>query len=957
MLRVLAAWGLAAVFLPGSVGAAAAETPAEIVEARLLTDFSGDLPTDDGAVTVSLRFVGIRPLPGGGGDVVVQLERRDGRWAGTGHTAAADYNQRSSNRVALEGVEFVQQEVGGKLQVRIGPDSPRPGKVGFPNPPDEFAIEFTADRRPGKTLPYQPDTEAFMPPWRKDVPQFGGELVEGTYEAEWLWKGRSEKVRGKVVGSVSPAPVPGLFGGRRNVHFEPARGGGVKVLARLSPKRVAPPSYAQIVKPFEKPEDWRRWEGLRLAVGSRKRRDGLGVSVSLHEAGGTWYSVRNAALLLGKEAEFIVPFADFRGGTGGNYFLDLDALDQIAVGIENQHGVGDVEFTVRKVELVRWGRGFGGRPEGSVRVRVDPETVVSFNGADAVPKGLFGMHEGGRPNVRDREGKPGPVEYMRQVKPGYFRRIHHTGFGGKPISDEEIAARIRQRLEDQEEPDDLDSRRIEAADALDNMVLCHTQDLWARPGWMDIREAGRPAGPRGFADRVRVFYRHQGARAWVPGDRYNWLRRFEVWNEPFMWGRHINMGHQQTANLTAWTDPTQYGYIPAHLGADAYAVIFDAAYEGARSANPHVLLGGPSAPAFCSDDYGVFEHYVARILDRIGDRVDFLTEHHYGGLRQAYPASYEVAVAYLDTKHGRRVPVYNTECNDLGGDAPDKAHYNIEEVLSCIRDCPDKAVGRAMHMMSGGYFASEGEAHAYEIMGRLRGRILQIETSDPSVMAVAATPEDGTVVVFCFNNSRFDRRVELGLGGGFEAVEQRQLLCHEGDTGEEALGDTEGQAVKKADGTTELVDGPTLESDKIGIYSLVLPSRSAASLVFRRAGYRPTKLRCIEQSFCDAVLARVEPKKPVRSKVLWRGQGPAGAKQAVLRLVTTDVHRGEGVAVINGQTYPLPWSSSNDGAAVVQEIAIDPAVLGGKTAVEFRCADPATANGFVVWTASICLTR
>lgn len=53
--------------------------------AVLLTDFSGDLPKDDVNATVSLRFVGIRDA----GNIIVQLQRRDGQWTASNHGAAA----------------------------------------------------------------------------------------------------------------------------------------------------------------------------------------------------------------------------------------------------------------------------------------------------------------------------------------------------------------------------------------------------------------------------------------------------------------------------------------------------------------------------------------------------------------------------------------------------------------------------------------------------------------------------------------------------------------------------------------------------------------------------------------------------------------------------------------------------------------------------------------------------
>jgi len=124
-----------------------------------------------------------------------------------------------------------------------------------------------------------------------------------------------------------------------------------------------------------------------------------------------------------------------------------------------------------------------------------------------------------------------------------------------------------------------------------------------------------------------------------------------------------------------------------------------------------------------------------------------------------------------------------------------------------------------------------------------------------------------------------------------------------------------------------------------------------------RDGYRPARTVRIEKSYLDRVMIRVASDQPVTAKVVWRGGGPAGAKAAWLRVVTRGVDRGEAVAVVHGQSLPLPWSSSNDECAVAQDIPLDPILLKDGPVVEFRCADPATSNGFTVYAAAVLVQR
>jgi hypothetical protein len=917
-------------------------------EAVLLTDFSGDLPSPGGEEALGLRLRMIRPADSGrGGDVYVVLRRSGNQWAGEGHAAAADYNQKSTNQVEIKELSLAGDRLSGSLAVTIGPDAPFPGSKakGFPTPADVFQIALSAERRAGKRLPWQETFDAFTPPWRNDTPRFGGELFTGTYKA--LWNGR--EIAGELVGGLNPLPARGTFGCRGNICFARTEGGGVKITARLAPKRVAAPESAMLLKEFAAPADWRRFDGLRITVTSEKKRDFAGVAVWLRESGGAWYGINQAGPLLGREATAVVPFGDFRRTSGfdANYFLDLDQIVAIGIGVEDPRGVGDVAFTVRKVELVRWGEGAGAAPAAPVRLAVDLQTNLAVGGTSEIPKGLFGWHDDSgrdapKPPEWAADGLDDPIRFMRDIRPGYLRYLDHTGFGGKQLSDEEIQARRAERLQRREKPTNPWYQRAEAGGALDQTIACQTGSFMSRPAWMD--QERQPA-----VEGVRLAYRNLAAKAWVPGDEFNWLRRFEFWNEPFMWGRHINQGVQTPPGKKDWQDPTQFGYLPGKLGANVYAELFLAAVAGAKSANPHVQLGGPSSPAFLTDDYSAFDNYVRHFLDRCHDKIDFLTEHHYQGLPDAFAASYEVVAAYMDANYNRRLPIYNTETNDLV-DAPTKGdeglppvhskaehlnrvHYHIQDILACLRVCPDICKGRAVYGLFYGYPAKKGEADGYLLMAPLRGKMLPASTSDESILFAASSPADGRLALLAMNNSPHARQVVLPLGQAFAVESNRRLEFDDG---------------------TRLVAAPATLGN-IDRIEVSLPPRVAQCWVLMKEGYRPARIARIEKSYADRVMMRVGPGRPETAKVVWRGRGPAGAKAAWLRVVSRGVDRGEAVAVVGGQSLPLPWSSSNDECAVVQDIPLDPTLLKDETAVEFRCVDPAASNGFTVYAAAVLL--
>ena len=904
------------------------------VDSQTISDLTNDLPPNDASypdACFTLRLLAIRPLSKGqdAGDVFVQLRRHDGTWAAKLHTAATDYNQRSTNAVVVDRLTWDGSILSGTIHITIGSDSPRPRAVGFPSPADEFAVVFTAHRKPGENLPWQPDPLAFMPPWRKDIPRYGGESLTGEYKATRA----GIETNGIAAGAVQPLETDTHFGTQGNAVIGRADGGGMTVLARLAPHRVASPEQAFASRRFAPDQDWSSWDGLRITVSADQRRDDAAVAIVLHGSNGASGQVTNAAFIRAGESSYTIPLADFE--------IDRQHVTGLAIGVANPHGVGDVAFVVRKLQLVRWPHPPAATPPLAARLVVDPNTAVQFNNATQVPKGLFGYHDVGESSPRaPAAGEPTPDEYLRLLKPGLLRPLTHVGFSASPLSTEQA----QQRLADRPPvADGVFSKLALAADALDNVIWTHTTDLWARPGWMD-------SGVEKTAEGVRAFYRKLATDAFKPGDDHNPLRACEVWNEPFMWARHINMGKLNPVGKKAWTDPTQYGYIPAQLAADAWSTFFLAAADGAKSVNPNLRLGGPSAIEFGADDFGMFESYLQPILERCHDQLDFLTEHHYGGDPRTYAAGYEVITAWCDVKYKRRIPIYVTEANNLGANSAGRASYNVEDILTCIRLCPDKVLGRALHALWDGYLKDEGELHAYTLLSTLRGKILSADSSDPDVTVVAVAPGNGQVVVVAHSRAWEPKSLELAGLKDFTRVECLALIGSSTGPAPD-LKDTEGQpTAPPPPGKTSLSRlAPSALSQ------LKLPPRSAIRWTFSKTDYQPAATRQIQQHFTNILLASIKPNSPVTGTVIWHDALPSGIHAARLRIVTRGIQPDQAVVLINGHASPLPPSSSNEGRVIVQEVPFDPAFLKPETTIEFRCVDIEQTNGFRVYTASVCL--
>jgi hypothetical protein len=599
--------------------------------------------------------------------------------------------------------------------------------------------------------------------------------------------------------------------------------------------------------------------------------------------------------------------------------------------------VGAVEFVVRRIELYRRGPGFGAAPAEAVTVTLEPSRVLCLNGQTEIPKGLCGFHAAMRIWwMREGGAKPEAMEYLKALNPGLFRGNH-----GGP------------------RPGDFYHQAAKTLGFLDNLIVCDDMDTWSRPGWMDADL------PR-YLGGIRASYQKRAAEAAASGEAGNWVRKLEVSNESFMWARYVNAGHRDPPGKKAWTDAEQYGYLPGPVVADVYSQIFLAAAEGVREAGgERVRLGGPCSHAFNGDDYGHFRSFVAPFIDRCHEHIGFLTEHHYFGQPDSYAASFEVAKAYCAIKLGKRIPIYNTECNDVVKNSANRAHYNLLEILECLRVCPDVVEGRAMHAMGNGYCGFAGETGAFLLLSTLRGAMLPVQSSDQAVVAVAARTHSDDLVVVLFNRSPFARTVRLACPGGCGLTERLRLRLQ---VHEEAVAPTEGAteialypADPEAECRLELLPVPAAgQAAEAGLRE-DLPARSGLRLTFRPTDDHARKGQAgvleVTQSFWDQLFARVGPDAPASGKIIWREGAPAGALRARLRVITRDVHRGEGLAVINGSTVTLPWSGSNDECSTAQDMPIDATLLKPETTLEFRCADTERSNGFTVHAASILVDR
>ena len=893
-----------------------------VVSARALlwaqsSPFATWLPPADGPAKGVLVLENIRPITEDAkGHLHLSLDFGN---EAPNAQAAADYNEQSANTVGWEDWKRDGDRITARAKIQIGPDGARRGRAHFPTPNDMFDLRIEAELGRDVWFVPPPDREAFMPSWRKDTPRAGGKAITGRYEGTWAWKGQTNQVSGEISGAWSQVPQAGTFGAVGPAWVAAAPRDELLLMAFLpaEPAVVGDEAWAEVR--IDPPGALPSHGALRVTARAAGEQSAAHASLMIQTERG-WFSARDVLPLAATNRIAEVGFA--RLGSRWRPFAGTE-LRALRVGVRNGLGVGTVGMLVSDLSIHARP---GSVAPGPVRVVLRPEVARVFNGAREVPKGLFGFHDVGENDPKPQPGQADPIDYIRELHPGMLRPLTHTGFGGKALTDEQVAERMDLEKRSKEKPTSAFFRRAEAGNSVDNVVWTHTMDLWARPSWMD-------KGIETAASDVEVFYRNEAASAWIPGDDHNVKRRFEVWNEPFMWGRGINMGFRNPPGAKAWTDPTQFGYLPGELGARAWSEIFAAAVRGAKSANPHVLLGGPSAPSFNTSDYRDFKNYMARIFDAVGDRLDFITEHHYGGNPLAEAAGYEVTRAYLWNKHGRVVPIINTEANDLGASDAGKATYNLADILNMIVVCPDIAQGRALHASWNGYLRSSGEEHAYRLAAPLRGILLEVLRNQERLTVVASHPTNGVAVVVGVDHGVGVAEIEFPVPPGF-AVEELVMLLADAPAAELNLRDVDGAFVPKpAAGKTEWAKvKPDIRE---GNLRFSLPERSAFRVILTRKDYRPAREHRTRQVILPHVLEEIG----AGSSLPLSTDGLGDPDRIFLRLVHARAGEGELTLRVGDKSVPLPAGAFAPGDAEVIDVEVPVDLIGKSPRMEVGQGD------------------
>jgi hypothetical protein len=504
------------------------------------------------------------------------------------------------------------------------------------------------------------------------------------------------------------------------------------------------------------PADLSAFQGLLLELRTDAPRRDVGVTVALRERDGTWYSHPWAVHLAAASGENrgLVHFANFglpayHNPPNGRFSdtndrFDRDAITAVAIGVVNSLGVGDVAFTLTRLDTVQ----LPPAAETPARVSVSGE-YLDINGTRTVPPALFGgFHLGPKHHERYRLAAN--------------RAIHHDGVSGSPQLGTDATPIVINTIGDRVRPSprltqaDWETRSAAlgrsmgkaAREAGKHLVV----EYWNEPylNWANFNRANFI--PR-FYDESRaeeggpVHILHDGSvaphlfwtrdrahlRSFMLGPAERQFPHLDHWRRgrlpdgralsssalPYRSMEFYYGGTWEPAShppkdvpdgatyeykgqtLTAFTpwhvvDRTQFTYWSGKGMLTFYTEPLLAFAKALKEENPgaFVVVGWGNRPG--EDHWAGFFQLYQPVIDASIAWIDAYNDHDYGGHPHNMAAQYEVMTAYGMTRHNKWLYAYNTET----GANTDPQVYRDQASVSAHLDKFNWVTRKMMHALT-----------------------------------------------------------------------------------------------------------------------------------------------------------------------------------------------------------------------------------------------------------------
>lgn len=446
--------------------------------------------------------------------------------------------------------------------------------------------------------------------------------------------------------------------------------------------------------------------------------------------------------------------------------------------------------------------------------------------------------------------------------------------------------------------------------------------VWDRPRLIAVRDFN-PG--RGSIDYLATRYQPEDLKE---GDRFTWR------NNPYLaqsrwWGKDI------TQPVSWWS---------GEVNREFYHRMLEPFARALKDANPEVQLVAGWGFHLNEGNWKAWDILHRPLIDFAHEWIDGYNEHHYGGNTRGVAGTYETVYAYTLAAHGKKLKFFNTEAGGMvdperpgsftpavTGSPVQQARgaytYMLRDVLHLIDTMPDKAVTRFTHHA---HHHKGGSESAFKLLKPLRGRLMEaVVPDDPNVWAVAGLEGTRyTAVVFNDHYRTRDLKVTIRPPPGYSFA---------------------GGSLAKA---VEIPDtGLDLEQKELNLNSgsslyqqtLTLAGKDAARYRFelRKQNGAPLPVRHLRQFPAPEILQTVRPDQPARFTVtLPRLPDPDGVR-ARLRLVhESDLRwRPEDLKLtVNGNAVPLNVSTD-----YLYEMHIPFSLLQQKNEIRFSLSPEAKA--------------
>lgn len=754
---------------------------------------------------------------------------------------------------------------------------------------------------------------------------------------------------------------------------------------------------------------------LRVLVTTDQPRSDAGVYLALREASGAWHYHPWTTDLTQGENVGVVHLSDFTpaefcqppGGhfTDPNGRLDTDQITAIAIGCINPMGVGEVRFSIGRIESLAvddpaeevrveltgrlmtvgeqshipaaaFGYYLGPKndPEKTYRLGSSRKIISThatggdpFFGSGSVTMAINCAGERIWPSARltDPQWREKTIAYAEKLGQTVGTRLNGQPFYLEYFNEPYLnwannnRANFIPRFYDE-------SRAVEGGpvhikhDGAEVPHLRWTQDpaaprfKWYGPN--DFRR-GRDANGKVWSAHARPY--HRGTEG-VYGGPYNpaWHPPAEVKDGEKYTIKVRENDREREIEVTAFTpwhvhDETQFTYWSGEAMRFFYIEQARVLGDAAKKAYPQTqyLIGWGVRPS--EDHWAVWNMLYRPTIDALIDITDGVHDHDYGGHPLKMTGNYETIAAYGMTRHGKLLKGYNTEQGanidaQAYPDAPGQPRGRLAD------DARYRFASRKlMHLLSRSPdkvgalthfdFTAGGEGQMFEQLLRLRGRLMHTRSSDERVMVVASL-DDGSDPAAPLRDGDTPAICIAILN---EDVRPRRImptmsLPHGLRAGEASI-------LRRAhDGEGAVIKqasytlNAAVELQPFELVTIVIPVEGTI-------GDAPPVR--VSQRFARPVLEEVTPASAQRDEIKLDVAEIEQAERAWVRLVVERLADGEGSLDVNGTVIALPRAVTPENSPAVIDVPIDSSLLRESMTIEFRAAEGSA--GYLLCSASV----